>query len=276
MSRQNATLIRFVREIQYVIGAVVDSIIGDETRRLWAAHCIDRQLSAPITAVTSRKRFARTVQAALEVKDDGDPGPITWAAWTRHAYPEVIAAAVHPLPIYHGAKPVMSSGFNRALGPNWSRDHHLGNDLEYHWDGEGSPPEGWLEYHFGWRPERRFYGPAVRVYAVLPGVVQYAKMLDVSPKWGGPRWAVKISHGTWPGLGHVVSWSTHHQSVLVAAGDTVQADTPIAILGDTGARGAPHDHHELWRWRDGETVDRQTAPFDPAPIFGQLSSLGPA
>lgn len=265
--------IRFVREVQYRIGCTaVDGIVGPETRRKWAEHIIDHQMAAPCVAITSRSALIKNVQAALGTTADGIPGPVTWRVWVHHAYPEAIAAGVFPIPIYRGAEPVMSSGFNAGRGPNFDRrpkpGHHYGVDLEYLRDMSKPPPPGWQEHHFGYRAARQFYGPPVPVYAVWPGEVVSAKQLDVSEEYGGKRWRVKVYHGELPGLGHTLTWSVHHRELLVAKGDIVEADTPIAVLGDTGARGAPHDHHEAWRSRG--KLHRTESPFNPWPIFNEL------
>ncbi len=293
---------RFIGDVQYVLGVAVDGIPGDrETWPAWAAYKAIRNRSAHDFRLVDgprRVNFVKDAQAFLGLDPNGVPDRATWAAWVRHAYPEVIAAGVRPIPSYHGRAPLISSGFNgpRNWGPNLSRESdpsvgrfgHVGVDLVLRWDGQGEPPPGWAEYHFGYRPERLFYCPPLPVYACLPGLVEVAELLPVSQKWGGPRFAVRIDHGHWPNLGHVTSWSTHHRELLIKAGDTVDADTPIARVGDMGSRGAPHDHHELWRWRAGEDLRpvarrlgvraRHVAAFDPAPLFREfrlLAECGP-
>jgi murein DD-endopeptidase MepM/ murein hydrolase activator NlpD len=271
--------IRFVRDVQYATGAAVDAIVGPETHRLWMAWQVDRQLIAPCAPIASRKALIRNVQAALGVEPDGDPGRKTWGAWVRAAYPEAIAAGVKPIPRYAGADPAVTSGFNAGRGPNFARrkPYHYGCDWLYRWrehDHDGAtPPHGWSEHHFGLRSAREFYGPPTPVYAVLPGEVTRAELLPVSAKWGGPRWCVQVDHGRWGDLGRVRSWSVHHERLLVDVGDVVDADTPVAILGDTGARGAPHTHHEMWRRRDDGAWNRRADPFNAYHLWASMRTV---
>ncbi len=190
---------------------------------------------------------------------------------------KVFADWVHPLPGWKRAdgvvvKPYMSSGFvdNNGVGPNQDRYRHtgrghLGNDYDYRWDRKGQRPSVLFD--------RVFYCPPVPVYAMGPGVVEYAKLLDVSDYWGGDRWAVLIYHGKLEGFGYCSTWSVHHKEVHVEAGDVVTAGTIVATAGDTGCKGAPHVHQELWRWQEadeGGTKSGHDFAIDTWPIVQGL------
>ncbi len=237
--------------------------------------------------------FIRDVQATVGAAEDGDPGPETWRKWTAYkaSHPETVLPGlsgptwkwadaflnwVQPLPKHEGASPICSSGFvdDKGVGPNQARyksrvkrygaDYpklgHLGGDYLYRWDHRGPPPPTLFERHF--------YCPPVPVYAMGPGVVEYGK-------WKHNRFMVKIVHGELPGFGFCVTWSVHHAELLVKAGDTVEAGQQIAVAGDTGARGAPHVHQEIWRWQAGEKATRRGAPIDPELVIPHLRVLEP-
>ena len=181
----------------------------------------------------------------------------------------------HPMPIWEGVSPIISSSYvdDQGNGPNqWRyRDNvkqgrklpgHLGVDLVYPYDGKGPKPATLFEH--------RFYCPPVPVYAMGPGQVVYAKWLDVSERWGGDRLAVKIDHGYLPGWGRCMTWSVHHSEIHVKSGDTVEAGTLIATAGDTGCKGAPHVHQEIWQWERGKTPRRRRDARDPGPVLERL------
>jgi lipoprotein NlpD len=81
------------------------------------------------------------------------------------------------------------------------------------------------------------------IHAVDDGTVMLASYTSD----GG--YVVNIQHP-----GNRISVYKHNQSLLVEAGDRVQAGDPIAVLGGTGTHSTgPHSHFE-W-WVDGTALD---------------------
>ncbi len=256
----------------------------------------DSKLKAAILYNTSRglpggltgATFARLVnsgQLTAGLEPDGKLGPASLSEFSSPGarvpdgldYAKIFAGGVHPMPICDGQKPLLTSGFiaRSGRGPNKRRlersgKPHYGADLLYKWDGQGEPPLGWKEHHFTARHEGLFYCPPVNVAAILDGEVEFAELMKVSKKWGGPRWTVRIYHGELPGFGHFSTWSTHHRELLVSKGDFVQAGEAIAICGETGSPGAPHNHQEGWRWQTGDKFTREQHALDLAPILPHL------
>jgi hypothetical protein len=225
------------------------------------------------------------LQILADLKDkSGKVGPLTvrkaeevvkahFAA--TGAYAGAFTGWVHCLGSVDGVLPYMSSGYvdHDGNGPNQARyksgvkrglryPGHLGCDFVYRWNHRGPRPPTLFEKHF--------YCPPVPVYAMGPGKVVYAKLLDVHEQYGGDRWAINIYHGELPGFGHCNTWSVHHREVHVKAGDWVEAGQVIATAGDTGAPGAPHVHQEIWQWQTGEFFRRHTDTVDPAPIIANF------
>ncbi len=257
-------------------------MLTDDKLRAAIAYNVARDYPDDVADAT----FAHVVHSAqvnAGLDPDGKLGTLSLREFERPAivgldYATIFAGWVQPMPVTSdGVKPRLTSGFiaRSGRGPNKHRlkntgRPHYGGDLAYWWDGEGNPPAGWRNHHFDGRQERRFYCPPVEIRSMGPGVVKYAKLLDVDEIYGGPRWSVKIYHGVLPGFGHCMTWSVHHSSVTVRKGDDVVAGQPIAIAGESGTEGAPHNHQELWRWQDGERFDRETGAMDLAPILPHL------
>ena len=239
------------------------------------------------------RAFVRKYQGTYDLKVDGKAGDATFGHLQQIAddlgkpaalFPpgeidlsKAFAGGVHPMPIYGGARPLLTSGFiaKSGRGPNKRRlkdsgRPHYGGDLGYKWDGNGDPPLGWSDNHFTYRPERLFYCPPVEIRSIMDGEVELAGLLPVSPRWGGPRWTIRIYHGELPGFGHCSTWSTNHSALRVQVGQTVSAGEAIAIAGDTGTAGAPHNHQEIWRWQTGEQFTRESGAQDLAQILPHL------
>lgn len=223
-------------------------------------------------------QFARVVQAAQaarELDDDGMYGDDTRYEFGSRTplidqdFAKIFAGGVHPMPIYGGVKPRITSGFitKAGRGPNkyrlkYTGKPHYGGDLGYWWNGKGEPPLGWHGYHFTARNEQLFYCPPVEVRAILDGEVE-----EVGAS------SVRIYHGELEGFGHLSTWSTHHHRVLVTRGQTVDAGTPVAIAGDVRTEGAPHNHQEGWRWQTGEQFTREAHALDLALILPHLKMV---
>lgn len=111
----------------------------------------------------------------------------------------------------------------------------------------GRPLEGgWISSSYGYRTDpvtgrREFHGgvdfagkPGLEVKAVADGVVT----------WSGKRWGygnlVELSHGN----GYVTRYA-HNRANLVALGEKVEKDQPIALLGSSGRATGPHVHFEV-------------------------------
>ena len=228
----------------------------------------------------SKREFARLVYAAQEHADltaDGKYGTKSFAVFgaadaaAEPDYAKIFAGGFHPLPIYGGVKPRLTSGFIAlsGRGPNKSRlkytgNPHYGGDLGYWWDGNGGSPLGYWDYHFDGRNEQLFYFPPVEVRAILDGEVESVG-----------RCTVRIYHGELEGFGHFSTWSTHHKALHVRKGQTVDAGKVIATAGDTNTKGAPHVHQEAWRWQTGEQFTRELHALDLAPILPHLRIRAP-
>lgn len=114
---------------------------------------------------------------------------------------------------------------------------------------EGRPVQGgWLSSGYGHRTDpvtgrREFHGgidfagkPGLEIHAVAAGVVT----------WSGKRWGygnlVEINHGN----GYVTRYA-HNRKNLVAVGEKVEKNQPIALLGSSGRSTGPHLHFEVVR-----------------------------
>ena len=95
------------------------------------------------------------------------------------------------------------------------------------------------------------------VRPVAPGKVAYA---GVRPGYGN---LVIVEHGD-----GTLTLYAHNATNLVAEGDQVAGDTPIALSGSTGRSTGPHLHFEAWR--DGANV---TASYIPG---SKGDRIGPA
>ena len=122
-------------------------------------------------------------------------------------------------------------------------------------DPAGRPlQEGWISSGFGYRTDpvtgrREFHGgvdfagkAGLEIKAVAAGVVT----------WSGKRWGygnmVEITHGN--GL---ITRYAHNRANLVALGDRIGKNQPVAVLGSTGRSTGPHVHFEVAR--NGVTVN---------------------
>ena len=122
-------------------------------------------------------------------------------------------------------------------------------------DPAGRPlQEGWISSGFGYRTDpvtgrREFHGgvdfagkAGLEIKAVAAGVVT----------WSGKRWGygnmVEITHGN--GL---ITRYAHNRANLVALGDRIEKNQPVAVLGSTGRSTGPHVHFEVAR--NGVTVN---------------------
>lgn len=106
--------------------------------------------------------------------------------------------------------------------------------------------EGWISSGFGYRTdpvtgEREFHSgldfvskPGTQIRAVAAGVVT----------WSGKRWGygnmVEISHGN----GYLTRYA-HNRANLVALGEKVTKNQPVALVGSTGRTTGPHVHFEV-------------------------------
>lgn len=123
--------------------------------------------------------------------------------------------------------------------------------------------EGWVSSGFGYRVDpvsgqREFHGgldfagrTGSQVRAVAAGVVT----------WSGRRWGygnmVEINHGN----GFLTRYA-HNRANLVALGEKVEKEQPIALLGSTGRTTGPHVHFEVVR--NDQTVNPRNYLFDQA------------
>jgi len=113
---------------------------------------------------------------------------------------------------------------------------------------------GWISSHFGHRSDPftgrgafhsgvDFAGPAnAKVIAVGPGEVSFSGFKS------GYGNVVEITHPT----GYVTRYG-HNSRNLVRAGQTVQKNTPIAVIGSTGRSTGRHVHFEVLR--DGNALN---------------------
>lgn len=134
-------------------------------------------------------------------------------------------------------------------------DYFLSRDLEQTVLPAGRPlRKGWVSSYFGERTDpftgRRAVHRGVDIagregsdiLAVAAGVVTYA----------GKRYGygnmVEISHGN----GYITRYA-HNRENLVKAGDVVEREQPIALLGSSGRSTGPHVHFEVLK--NGREVD---------------------
>jgi murein DD-endopeptidase MepM/ murein hydrolase activator NlpD len=113
---------------------------------------------------------------------------------------------------------------------------------------------GWISSHFGYRTDPftgrgafhagvDFAGPpGSKVVAVGPGVVSYAGWKQ------GYGYTVEITHPT----GYMTRYG-HNSRNLVRAGQSVQKNDAIAIIGSTGRSTGTHVHFEVLR--DGNVLN---------------------
>jgi hypothetical protein len=210
-----------------------------------------------VNKTEKRKHLLAIIENATELLDDlmahAPESPINpFAGW------------VHPMPLWEGRKPVVTSGFvdHFGRGPNqyrWKKTGraHIGVDIMYLDPNQGTP---YYPYSDGKHccPNGL---PAINVASGRCIMVDKQGMFSLT-----------MEHVV-PSVGQVLVHHKHLDSISVVEGEVYGAEFQIGIVGTTGT-DLRHDHFEIHEGRLGKGLKNQAwwkaTAVDPEPILRGL------